>query len=65
MRPKRTIGDDPFQSAAALFGARLVHGIDGDLYGFLVGDGAHHLASIVPSALHDTLPLGFVISWST
>jgi hypothetical protein len=32
-------GDDPFHSTAALFGARLVHGIDGDLYGFLVGDG--------------------------
>ena len=39
------IGNDPFHSAAAVFGARLVHGIDGDLYGFLVGDGAHHLAS--------------------
>jgi uncharacterized protein len=35
----------PFHSAAAPFGARLVHGIDGDLYGFLVGDGARHLAS--------------------
>jgi predicted nucleotidyltransferase len=36
-----------------------VHGIDGDLYGFLVGEGAPHLASIVPFALHDTLPPGF------
>ena len=36
-----------------------MHGIDGDLYGFLVGDGAHDLASVVPSGLHDTLPPGF------
>jgi hypothetical protein len=51
--------DDPFYSTAALFGAQLVHGIDGDLYGFLVGDGAQHLACIVASSLHDTLALGF------
>jgi hypothetical protein len=53
------ISNDPFHSAAAVFSARLVHGIDGDLYRFLVGDGAHDLASVVPSALHDTLPPGF------
>ena len=52
------IGNDPFHSAAALFGAQLVDGIDGDLYDVLVGHGAHHLPSIVPSALHDTLPTG-------